>query len=335
MADWGAGLQGLAGGLTKGYQLGLATQEEQTRRQQMEQQAAVQQQQLAMQQQAQDRQAQAEARQAKAAEWVEEKGNLEFWGGLFKDDNIHPKVKQSIYDTQIRPYAEKRGNPLPEHDFIGAEDTSFSKKFGGLLGSVAKNPKSASVAAASIREWAMEPGRTKTEMAQAGQAVGDVFKMGETARKEESTQANLDLRRDIATENQNLRRELHTDRVYSEDKFNQQQAAKEETEKRGYYRKATEQYRGAVQALQTRADAAERSGIPMTPEAWNAELQGIYAQYGPVFEEGQAQGYLGKGWGAAKGAKALDKTMAQKLLAESGGDKEKARALAKQRGYTF
>jgi hypothetical protein len=32
MADWGAGLQGLAGGLTKGYQLGLATQEEQRRK---------------------------------------------------------------------------------------------------------------------------------------------------------------------------------------------------------------------------------------------------------------------------------------------------------------
>jgi hypothetical protein len=199
MADWGAGLQGLAGGLTKGYQLGLATQEEQRRKaESIAHQAAVEQQ-LGMQQEQMAMQKQVAERQQAAQVWQEKKGQLEFFRDIYKDENTHPKIRQSIYDGQIRPFAEESGHPLPEHDFMGDEDNTFSKKLGGLLGSVADDPRRAAVVAASIRAWALEPGRTKREIGQADKAVGDVFKMGEMAKKEDTQSALDQYRQDMVS----------------------------------------------------------------------------------------------------------------------------------------
>lgn len=54
-------------------------------------------------------------------------------------------------------------------------------------------------------------------------------------------------------------------------------------ERRKEYINTVKRYNAEVQSLKGRADAATRSGVPMTDADWNTSLQDIYTRYAPQF----------------------------------------------------
>jgi hypothetical protein len=103
-------------------------------------------------------------------------------------------------------------------------------------------------------------------------------------------------------------------------------------------------FNGLMKSLQDDVAAVDKafdaSKGAMTLDEYNRRVQGIKARYNPALESYRPLG-LWNGWAqpaqqqTSGQSKQLDATTAQGYLAKAGGNKDKARELARRDGYTF